>query len=45
MRHSRDPLAEIACAAGYTAESAFSTTFSRVMGCPPRRYRRGIPVA
>lgn len=43
LRHSNEPVAAIAYAAGYAAEAAFSTTFRRVMGCAPGRYRRGIP--
>ncbi|WP_131196625.1 AraC family transcriptional regulator [Lichenihabitans psoromatis] len=39
---SRDSISVIAPALGYESESAFSTAFKRVMGCPPRHYgRRG----
>lgn len=35
-----DPLATVAQELGYGSENAFSTAFSRVMGCAPRRYAR-----
>jgi AraC-like DNA-binding protein len=38
LAHSGDPISVIALQAGYESESAFSTAFKRVMGCPPRRY-------
>ncbi len=38
LRNSRDSVADIALSIGYESESAFSTAFKRVMGCPPRRY-------
>jgi AraC-like DNA-binding protein len=31
-------LAEIAFACGYESVSAFSTAFTRTVGCPPSRY-------
>ena len=37
---SDDPVSAIALSLGYESESAFSTAFKRVMGCPPRRYGR-----
>lgn len=39
LENSRDPISVIALSLGYESESAFSTAFKRVMGCPPRRYR------
>jgi AraC-like DNA-binding protein len=41
LAHSGDPISVIALSAGYESESAFSTAFKRVMGCPPRRYGQG----
>jgi AraC-like DNA-binding protein len=41
LRHSDDSAAQIALAAGYESEAAFSTAFRRVIGCSPGRYRRG----
>lgn len=35
---SGDPVSTIARSLGYESESAFSTAFKRVMGCPPRQY-------
>ncbi len=35
---SGDPVSSIARSLGYESESAFSTAFKRVMGCPPRQY-------
>ena len=44
--NSSDPISVIALSLGYESESAFSTAFKRVMGCPPRQYSRGrIPVS
>ena len=33
-----EPVSAIAWSLGYESESAFSTAFKRVMGCPPRAY-------
>jgi AraC-like DNA-binding protein len=41
LKHSREPIATIALSLGYESESAFSTAFKRVMGCPPRHYTQG----
>ncbi len=41
LETSDDPVSVIALSLGYDFESAFSTAFKRVMGCPPRRYGRG----
>lgn len=41
LTNSTDPISAIAQSLGYESESAFSTAFRRVMGCPPRRYSRG----
>lgn len=43
LRSTNRPLSEIAATIGYQSASAFSTAFSRVVGCPPARYgaRRG----
>lgn len=35
------PISAIAASLGYESESAFSTAFKRIMGCPPRAYARG----
>jgi AraC-like DNA-binding protein len=40
LANSGDPISVIAFSLGYESESAFSTAFKRVMGCPPRRYGR-----
>jgi AraC-like DNA-binding protein len=40
LAHSSDPVGAIALSLGYESESAFSTAFSRVMGCSPRQYGR-----
>ncbi|HBF32468.1 AraC family transcriptional regulator [Rhizobium sp.] len=47
LKHSREPIATIALSLGYESESAFSTAFKRVMGCPPRHYThsRGATLA
>ncbi len=39
--NSDDPLSAIALSLGYESDSAFSTTFKRVMHRPPRQWRRG----
>lgn len=36
----REPVSAIALSVGYQSESAFSTAFKRVLGCPPRDYAR-----
>jgi AraC-like DNA-binding protein len=41
LANSKDPISVIALSLGYESESAFSTTFKRVMGCSPRQYSRG----
>jgi AraC-like DNA-binding protein len=33
-----EPVGAVARALGYESESAFSTAFKRIMGCPPRRH-------
>lgn len=38
LRHSNNSLTEIATAIGYQSASAFSTAFSRVVGCSPTQY-------
>ena len=38
LRHGRGPLEAIAAETGYRSASAFSTAFSRLVGCPPRDY-------
>jgi AraC-like DNA-binding protein len=43
LANSGDPISVIAFSLGYESESAFSTAFKRVMGCPPRRYGRLQP--
>jgi AraC-like DNA-binding protein len=40
LEHSRDTVATIAEALGYASESAFSTTFKRVLGRSPRECRK-----
>ena len=46
LANSTDPVSVIALSLGYESESAFSTAFKRIMGCPPRHYGRGrIPVS
>jgi len=40
LAHGDEPVSTIALSLGYESESAFSTAFKRVMGCPPRRYGR-----
>jgi AraC-like DNA-binding protein len=39
---SHKPLSEVAERAGYRSVSAFSTAFSRAIGCPPTAYSRRI---
>ena len=41
LRNSDDPVSVIAASLGYESESAFSTTFKRLMHRPPRQWRRG----
>ncbi|MBW8880134.1 MAG: AraC family transcriptional regulator, partial [Asticcacaulis sp.] len=41
LENSTEPVSAIALSLGYTSESAFGTTFRRIMGCSPRQYRRG----
>jgi AraC-like DNA-binding protein len=41
LENSSDPISAIAVSLGYESESAFSTAFKRIMGCPPRQYGRG----
>lgn len=36
----RESVSSIALSVGYQSESAFSTAFKRVLGCPPRDYAR-----
>lgn len=43
LTQSRDPVARVAMAVGYTSEHAFNTAFRRIMGCSPRRYAREAP--
>ena len=38
--NSDDPISVIAFSLGYASESAFSTAFKRLKGCPPRHYSR-----
>ncbi|MBB4017455.1 AraC-like DNA-binding protein [Chelatococcus caeni] len=45
FENTNDPVSAVALSLGYESESAFSTAFKRVMGCTPRRYRRGSPPA
>jgi AraC-like DNA-binding protein len=40
LETSGKPVSAIAPALGYESESAFTTAFKRVMGCPPRDYAR-----
>ena len=40
LQTSGASVAGIAVSLGYESESAFSTAFKRVMGCPPRQYGR-----
>ena len=41
LENSSDPISVVAMSLGYESESAFSTAFKRIMGCPPRQYGRG----
>jgi AraC-like DNA-binding protein len=45
LENSSDSMSAIALSLGYESESAFSTAFKRVMGCPPRQYSRGRNMA
>jgi AraC-like DNA-binding protein len=40
LANSSSPVSAVALSLGYESESAFSTAFKRVMGCPPRQYGR-----
>lgn len=40
LRSGNLSIARVAETVGYTSEYAFSTAFTRLMGCPPGRYRR-----
>ena len=40
LRRSGDPVSAVARSLGYESESAFSSAFSRVMGCSPRQHGR-----
>lgn len=40
LKNTDDSISAIAAGLGYESESAFSTAFKRVMGCPPRQYGR-----
>lgn len=40
LRSGNASIARVAEQVGYTSEYAFSTAFTRLMGCPPGRYRR-----
>jgi AraC-like DNA-binding protein len=44
LANANDPVSTIALSLGYESESAFSTAFKRVMGCPPRQYGRDAAV-
>ena len=43
LTDGKQPISSIARSLGYDSESAFSTAFKRVMGCPPRTYARARP--
>ena len=43
LTDGNQPVSSIAASLGYASESAFSTTFKRVMGCSPRTYARSKP--
>jgi AraC-like DNA-binding protein len=45
LANSSDPISVSAPSLGYESESAFSTSFKKVMGCSPRQYRRGRNLA
>lgn len=38
LRYHRTPIGEVARICGYGSSSAFSTAFSKLVGCPPGRY-------
>ena len=40
LKTSGTSISVVAYSLGYESESAFSTAFKRVMGCPPSRYGR-----
>ncbi len=42
LRDTTAPIGVIAHDVGYTSEYAFNRAFTRVRGCPPGRYRRGL---
>lgn len=39
LRNGTKTISELAFAIGYESESAFSTAFRRVVGCPPKQFR------
>ena len=39
LRHTGDPVTEICWAVGFHSLGAFSTTFTRIVGCTPTQYR------
>jgi AraC-like DNA-binding protein len=48
MANTSDSISEIAQSLGYESASAFTKAFKKIMGCSPRRYRRGqntVPLA
>ncbi len=45
LKTSAAPISVVAYSLGYESESAFSTAFKRVMGCPPSRYGRDSATA
>ncbi|HEX4829523.1 MAG TPA: AraC family transcriptional regulator [Trebonia sp.] len=45
LRTTTDSAATIGAAVGYPAETTFSTTFKRVIGQPPGRYRNAVRLA
>ena len=42
LRRERPPLAEVAERVGYQSASAFSTAFTRLTGCSPSAFARGV---
>jgi AraC-like DNA-binding protein len=42
LRREHPPLAELAARVGYQSASAFSTAFSRAMGCSPSEFARAL---